>query len=63
MGKRVKRVVAGTLPDSVHVDLPGLEREHAHRCINDMNRRTAPTTTDWDRVRAAIAEIERATIA
>jgi hypothetical protein len=58
MDARVKRVVAGALPNSVGVDLPGLEREHAYRYINDMNRRTVPTTTDWNRVRAAIAEIE-----
>ena len=63
MGERVKRVVAGALPDSVHVNLAGLEREHAYRSINDMNYRTEPTATDWDCVRAAIAEIERATIA
>jgi hypothetical protein len=60
MHERVKRVVAGALPNSVHVDLAGLQSEHAYRCINDMNRRTVPTTTDWGRVRAAIAEIERA---
>ena len=59
MSERVTRVLAGALPDGVHVDLAALEREHSHRSHNDISRRTAPTTTDWNCVRGTIAEIER----
>jgi len=59
MGERVADVLAGALPDSVHVDLAGLQREHHYRSHNDIRHRIVPTHTDWSLVSAALATIER----
>jgi hypothetical protein len=59
MSKRVTHVLAGSLPDNVHVDLVGLQREHQCRSHDDIRHRTVPTQTDWSLVRAALAKIER----
>jgi hypothetical protein len=58
MSERVIHVLAGALPDSVHIDLPELRHEHQYRSHNDVRHRTVPTNTDWSLVRAALAKIE-----
>jgi len=57
MSERVTQVLAGALPDNVHVDLAGLTREHQYRSHNDIGHRTVPTQTDWSLVGAALAQI------
>jgi hypothetical protein len=58
MSERVTQFRAGALPDCVHVDLAGMEREHQFRSNNDIRHRTVATKTDWNNVRAAIEEVE-----
>jgi Family of unknown function (DUF5984) len=60
MGERVEQVLAGVLPRQVHIDLPGLQREHAVRSRPLDREFYGPAMpTDWERVRHAVLEVER----
>ncbi len=58
MAARVDRVVSDGLPSGIHIDLPGLVREHGQRTGSlDTALQVAIPPTDWQRTERAIREI------
>lgn len=59
MSVRVSRVVAGGLPADVHVDVPGLLREHEQRKLLPASAFELPSPhTDWQAVRKALLAVD-----
>jgi hypothetical protein len=57
MATRIRAVAGGALAPGIRVDVAGLFREQQQRRQLDL---VPSTTTNWDAVRRAVAEIERA---
>jgi hypothetical protein len=57
MSERVRQVLDGALSSHIHVDIPGLVKEHEQRCMMLDTALRNPQPTNWNEVTAAIHEI------
>lgn len=59
MSDRVQEVLAGALAPNIHIDIPGLVREHEERSRALGEALSQQSLTDWKSVGAAIDEVLR----
>jgi len=57
MEKRVEKVLSGALSPRIRIDMPGLAREHAERCLTLEKALARPQQTDWQTTEKYINEI------